>query len=908
MTVVTVAIAPIRHPEPSAMRPFLRISALASVVFALSPSCAPSTPRDRFERTVAPIVEARCAATVCHGVAEGAELRGEVVDWHHFHVRVSAHGKIVDLGAAYDNVRARIDTSGVPDLSTFLRKPLANGGTVHAGGVAFTSRSDPAYQAIRAWIAEESGGGESGRVEDLEPNAQLFARTVLPILSSKQCMNSGCHASPAPFTSFEPPLELDGARHFSFAALQKNYAAAKMHLNLGGDVRLSRLLRKGLSIARGGIVHRGGNDIFFSEEDTRAIVAWAEAERGPLPPLQGFVYVRGPIAPSSPFVHEAFVPGTDLFVLRDGVSTNVTAALHKEPADIRDPAVRHDGARIVFSMRRAAAEGHNLWEIDLDGGNPRMLTDDHAANVQPTYGPDGRVYFVSNREGHLAEGLQTLDTEIFAVDPATQKLERITHGPHPEATPSFIPTGKSYGTLAFTELRALGDRYRGVVLRMPLDHDRNFHGDAELHIHHGGTADGDVLYAMRTLPDGRFVGTLLSRDDKWRAGLLAVFDRQFGPQIAKGHEGEASLPAYRRAFSELGPSSGLDRHPVALPDGRIVVAHADDAVTPVFRLETITLRETASGAVIESRTPLLGGDVSVFDAEPIVARPPEDPPHKPVWDPRARTGRLAYRHVEILESIFTSLEPRGPKTLRDDLVYARLIESVPLTPKDLAEGPISIGKHGRSRILGEVALAGGSLNVEVPAHVPFRVQTLNAEHMAVGAQHARFIDVFPGETFPGGVSPKLYPSLCAGCHGALSGKPADVFSPLPDLITAASVTLATHDKLDPRRPLPPTKLGAPIEIDFRRDVAPLIARSCVGCHATFAARPTKSFDTMYETLVTYVDEVGSSAYNSALVERILGRELGAPQPNAGQCVGDPPLSPVERLTIIRWIDLGAVYR
>lgn len=896
----------------------LSLASLPAVVLALAPSCARSTPRDRFERSVLPLIEGRCASTACHGVAEDAEARGEVIDWHHFHVRVSAHGRVIDPEAAYANVRARIDTSGTPELSSFLRKPLepSRGGLTHAGGVVFATRDDPAYQTIRAWIAEESAGGEGGRVEDLPPNVQRFARDVLPLLASKQCMNSGCHASPAPFTSFEPPIELDGALRFSFSSIQKNYAAARMHLHLGGDVRLSRLIRKGLPLDRGGVLHRGGNNIFFDEKAAATIASWAEAERGAAPVVEGLVYVRGPVTASSAFAHDAFNPGTDLWILRDGATHNLTGALHDAPADVRDPAVRHDGKRVAFAMRTSVEQAHQLWEIGVDGSDPRQLTDDPAilptggrvANVQPTYGPDGRIYFVSTRAGHLAEGLTALDTEIWAIDPTTRALERITHGPHAEVTPSFIPTGKSYGTLAFTELRALGDRYRGVVLRMPLDHDRAHHGDAELHIHHGGTADGDVLYAMRTLPDGRFVGTLLSRDSVWRGGALAMFDRQFGPQIASGHETEASLPGYRRAFAALGPEKGIDRHPVPLPDGTVVVAHADDAATPRFVLEKLALKETSAGPVVEARTTLLADEASVYDAEPIVARPPEDPPHKPVWDPSARVGRLQYRHVEVLESIFTSLEPRGPKTLRNDLVYARLIESVPLTPNDLAAGPISIGMHGRARILAEVPLAGGSLNVEVPAHTAFRVQTLDASRMAVGAQHARWIDVFPGETFPGGVSPALYPSLCASCHGSLSGRPADVFAKVPDLITSASITLATHHNLDPRRPLPPTTIGAPIEIDFRRDVAPLITRSCVGCHADFEARPTKDFDTMYESLVALVDEPGSSAYSSYLVERLLGRELGAPRANAGRCTGDPALTPAEVLTIVRWIDLGAVYR
>lgn len=924
----------------ASFRLFLVTSATIASI-GLGSSCARETPRERFERSVLPLLERRCGSSTCHGVEEGAEARGEVVDFHHFHFRVSKSGVASDPGGAYANVKARIDTGPHPELSTLLRKPLAaqSGGLSHAGGVSFLDRADPAYAEIRAWIASEEGGGESGKLEDLPANVQRFAREVLPLIASKQCMNAGCHATPAPFTAFEPPMELDGERVYSIASIEKNYGAARIHLALGGDLMASRLIRKTIPLDRGGIVHRGGNDVFFDartakdvrdEPAVKAILGWAAAEQTVVPKVNGFVYVRGPVVAESPFVHDAFVAGTDLWVLEGGARRNLTASLHGAPADVRDPTVRHDGARVAFAMRRSLDEAHQIWEIGVDGSGARQLTHDDAmlpgggrvANVQPTYGPDGRIYFVSTRAGHLAEGLDALDTEIWAVDPESRALERITHGPSPEVTPSFIPTGKSYGTLAFTELRRLGGRYSGVVLRMPLDHDRGHHGDAELHIHHGGTLPADVLYAMRTTPDGRFVATLQSKKNVWRGGGLAIFDRQLGPRIVGSDP--ASLPAHRDALAMR--EKGFDRHPVPLPDGRIVVSHAeidpdDAAAKPKLVLQTLSLAEGPTR--VTARETLLEDDESVYDAEPIVARPLEDAKHPLGWDPKSTTGVLAYRHVEVLEALFTRLSPTGVRTLRDDLAFARILEAVPLTPKDLEGGPISIGSHGRYRILGEVPLAGGSLQVQVPAHRAIRVQTLDASRMSAGTQHARWVDVFPGETFPGGVSPTLYPVLCAGCHGALSGRPGEVGGPVPDAITGASITLATHQNLDPRRPLPPTTLGAPIEIDFRRDVAPLFARSCARCHGSaggldLSSEKTAHFDTLYETLLAsgdgsrggrkYVDEAGSSAYGSFLVERILGRELGAPRVVNGRCAGEPALTQEEILTIIRWIELGAVYR
>jgi hypothetical protein len=927
------------------------------------------TPRERFDAEVAPILEARCAASACHGVPPDAEASGDTIDWTHLELRLTSDGRLADLDAAYATVKARIVTGDRPELSSLLRKPLsrAEGGVPHLGGVAFPRRDDPAYRAVAAWIAEETGGGEGGAIESLPPNVRRFATDVLPRLAARQCMNAGCHDASAPFTAFEAPMMLDGERRFSIAAVRKDYAAARMHLFLGGDPILSRLVRKGLPLHQGGILHRGGNGIFFDESPTgdprddptvRAILAWAEAERAAALPASGptgLVYVRGPIFAASPFVHDGFNPGTDLWVsLPPLAPVNLTAVAHPAgPADVRDPAVRHDGLRIVFAMRTSEDDAHNLYEIGVDGSAPRQLTFDRAglpgggrvANVEPTYGPDGRVYFVSTRAGHLADGASTLDTEIWAVDPASGALERVTHDPSPEVTPSFIGTGKSYGTLSFTVLRGIFGVPKGVVFRAPLDHNKEYHGDPELHVHHGLTAGADVAYGARAMPDGRFVVTQLDFGNVWRGGRLAIFDRQLGPQLAMGAEAESSTPGYQRAFTVLderatagGASIGLYRHPTPLPDGRVLVSFApsaldlgDPSAAPDLGLWALTIGEdpaTGRPRVI-AREPLIDEPgVAEYDAEPIATRPLEDDPaHARAWTPGAATGILAYRHVETLEAIMSHLAPTGSKPLRDDLVYARLVESIPVTPAELAEGPISIGVHGRERILAEVPLAGGSLQLEVPAGRPFRVQTLDAERMAIGTQHDRWIDVAPGQVFPGGVAPALYPALCSSCHGALSGRSADVGVAIPDAITTASMTLATHAGLDPRRPLPPIRVGdAPIELDFRRDVLPLLARSCASCHSGSApaggldleARSTERFDSAYEALLApgegslggrrFVDEAGASAFGSALIERVYGRELGAPRVLARPCFGEPPLSELERLTIARWIDLGAVYR
>jgi hypothetical protein len=934
-----------------------RAVAIASLAIV---ACGDPSPRDQFAQDVLPLLESSCLATACHGVAIGAEDDGEVIDWSYFHVRVDDDLRAVDVDAAYEAAKGRINTTEPAELSTLLRKPLAvmAGGDIHGGGEQWRSTDGADYRTVLQWARAESDGGEGGSIDELTPNQQLFADEVLPHLAVRQCMNQACHGPFAPFTAFAPPVMIEGEPVFGVDAIARNYEAARMHLHLGGDPLQSRLVRKGAPLDNGGIAHRGGNDNFFfsSGGDLRAdpavdaIARWAEAERaseiGAEPAVAGIVFVRGPAAPQAAFGHDAYAPGSDLWVLEPpddtGVLRNLTESAHAGPADVRDPAVSHDATRIAFAMRTAVDAAFNIYEIGVDGTGLVQLTTDEldlpgggaAHSIQPTYGPDGRIYFVSTRAGAMADGYDVLDTDVWAVDPLSRDLERMTHEPSPVATPSFIGTGKSYGTLSMAMRRTIGGRYEAPVLRVPLDHNKAHHGDSELHIHHGVTMGGDIVYAMRTLPDGRFVCALIDATNQWRAGRLAVFERQFGPELPIGDEADAAVGGFRHAFSVIDPDTtaggvspgGAYRHPVPLPDGQLMYTYApgpvdldDPAADPDFG---IYIAGIGTDGLIDAT--VLVDEPGIFerDAEPIVVRPLEDDPsHALAWDPNATTGVLALRHVRTLEALFTNLEQRGIKQLRDDIAYARLIEAVAVTPDELA-APIGLGDHVRARVLAEVPLMGGSVYARVPANRPFRVQFLDADRMAIGTQQNRWVDVAPGEKFPGGVSPALYATLCASCHGALTGLPGDVGGPIPDAITAASVTLATHDGLDPRRPREPLDVGDDaFAIDFRRDVLPLVERSCAtgGCHAgaspaaglDLESSPTADFDTTYEALIGngYVDATGSSARRSYVVERIVGRELDAPRSLDGEsCPGDPALTADEILAIVRWIDTGAVYR
>ncbi|MCC6899276.1 MAG: PD40 domain-containing protein [Polyangiaceae bacterium] len=924
-------------------------------------------PEALFREQVAPVLEQRCASAVCHGVREGAEAQGEVIDWEaQLLFRIDRYGLLTDPDAAYVTAKRAINSVEV-EASSLLRKPLhvELGGLPHLGGANFHRRDMPAYAALRRWIESEADGGEDP--PPLDPGEQYFADAVQPALAAGTCFDSTCHGPSAGSIPYRLEPSRDGS--FSTEATRHNYRVSRRMLALGGDARQSRLLRKSMPLAGPGIFHKGTNFDFYAGDPfggAKAIEAWAcfERERATghgcttagASPISGFVFVRGPAPTAQVFDLDVFEPGSDLLLastaeaaLTPSKLTNLTAALHDQPADIRDPAVSPDGRHVVFAMRTSPASGHHLWEVELETRKARQLTFGNgplktgglATDRDPTYGPDGSVWFVSTRAGRLADGGQRLDAELMSLD-EDDGLRRWTHTPHVERKPVFLEIGEEAGgEVAFTALRqVIPSQSRAHSFRFPPSLA------TEYHQHFGINSKPTLFHDLRELPDGRYVSLVAELDAPQAPSRLGVIDRNFGPELgATTAPGQAAIAPYTSplVLLEADDAKVGYRDPAPLPDGRVLVTRVVAEGSSVqTRIDVLTLSEhlDGSGAWVSQRATLVD-DGTASDPEPVFVRPPihlDAPPFEPAAD--RETALLVHNGAPMIDAILSRLEPAGEKRLRDDLRFVRLIEALPETPSSRAPVPhakgattTSLGWHGKSRILAELPLADdGSFQASVPARVPFRIQFLNEQRMAVGHPHNRWFDLQPGQTLTQGLSVSAgierYDARCASCHGAASG---DGTNPprfeAPDLVSAASLTLSRYQAQDPRRPLPPAETGDPtrIGVDFVKDVQPILSARCAGCHggATPAAQlalestATTWYSVAYEALLdptrSLVDADTGSAFRSHLIERLTGNELGAKRklPHAAAHPGEhgaATLSKTELLTLVRWLDLGASFR
>ncbi len=981
------------------------MAVLAGVV--LTAACSEDE-GDPLATQVMPLLESRCAAAACHGspVADKANQL-DPLRWLTF--PIDANGKIADQAKALISVKAKINSTENPAFSTLLRKalPVAQGGQYHYQNAVFTSRDDPAYKTLASWVATVKDGGEAKDHAPLNPREKLFYDKVYPTLIDRGCATSTCHGSlmfgGAVFTAPAIP----GTHQLPKADIRNSYIEAKRNISLWGDPLRSRLIAKILPLEQGGIPHKGGNDVFLASEaqagDPRNakvikdMLEWIAAERqdalGANASLAGkadppVVAVGGPLQVAKPFDQPSFTPGSDLYLLTPpytGTPVNLTQAAHSAPADIRDPAPSHDGKTIAFTMRKSADDGVNLYTIGVDGSGLKQLTQFKATAAagtligayQPTYGPNGgfvdpkgnspaeRIYFSGVKALDRSDNLDTLNADLYAMDPDGANLEQLTWTVVPENNPWFLATGEFAGTMAYTIRRSAEGGFKGVIFRFPIDHNSDHHIQPEAHPHFGMSEPQQLFWRLREFPEGRATLTVQDEGNMWRGGQLAMLERQFAVEVPEGQEAKATVPAFRHALTILTPKAsrqgasedGLWRDPTPMPDGSLLVAHAagpmdlnDAAAQPKLALKRLTLKEDrpSSRPVIDQVTLLQdGAAMSWSHPVAVVVRGTEDPPHERKWNQQAALATLVHSGVQVIEAVLAHLPPLTARPLRQDIAVVRAV--VPLSVAgavDASPIPAAETRHawknatqasatGRMPLFAAAEVppaVDGSLAAEIPAKVAVRIVTLDKDGLAVGALQNQWYAAAPGERFPVGIPASSYNARCGGCHGALDGNPNSVLQPAMDFVTQASVTAALYVNADRRKPatLPVVGPSMFILVDFVKDVMPILSGKCAtgGCHSgttpagglSLLADKTAHYNDAYESLLApgnksaggfqYVDALGYRARASYLAEKLMGKEYDAAGTVSQPCPppSAPQLTDAERRTLLRWIEFGAAWQ
>ncbi|MEW5847422.1 MAG: hypothetical protein AB2A00_01365 [Myxococcota bacterium] len=901
---------------------------------------APSEAEKFFAERVVPVLERKtCFSSNCHGTLAFNDLKLDpgIPALSPRHTQgIHARNRRAMLG----DVTRLVNLGGDVRQSRQLLKsiPVEEGGVVHKGGNTFLRRDDPDYQVLLRWLeleAEEArahvgvrpGEGRGilfvrrprGAPERFLEDEEFLGGADLHLRDGETEVNltAALHAGPADIRT--PDVSYD-ARTVVFA--MRRHAGEPFNIwELDLGTRHARQLTFSTSP---GEHYR--DPIYAPDPDgvdtdlSATVIAFVSNRAG---------------------AHCPTSPDGILGEAEGGSRTTVLDAERTEkPGTYQGRVLTVVRGTNVGEARRVVRHERGRLTVDRPFSSPVDTTTHYVIDTPARHGPCYDLYRM--RRAHIGDEEATFRNTVSRMTWSMGQVRR--------------PHVRSSGEIMFTTVRSGWQDgrpfFNGAIFRTHVD-GSNFHT-------HNGNRSGVPLHSDNLeMANGLEVRIGRDADSRW-GGMLMVSDHQFGPTMETNNPSDnLDHPALTPSFPTSQPrfvpgwvpvdssagwhgisEGGAYRDPWPLPDGSILVSHAresldlaDASASPDFDVVRIIPEPS-----VQSTDGFLSGKfrrevvVSGPDAElwpRLVAPRLKEPVRKtlkteerafgPPGKQRGFTGYaggtpavLEVFDLPLLHAFFEQVTPVGARPLADGTVDAdaaaelEQVRYLRVVGARQAPGATELEHF----IIAEVPVEDdGSVTAVIPSEVGFDLQSLNRDRMALRSP-MRWLYAHPGERHTLSIPRALFPTVCSGCHGSLTGRPPDTFR-RPDAVTGASRTVATWDSLllDKRVANAGAETGAQVTVDFERDVLPLVTARCAGCHAGSA--PAASFNlspaAAFNSLRSLVDAREGRALRSALMEKLMGRELHAPAPLHGDRPhpSSSPLSPDEILVFTRWIDLGA---
>lgn len=496
--------------------------------------------------------------------------------------------------------------------------------------------------------------------------------------------------------------------------------------------------------------------------------------------------------------------------------------------DIQAPDVANDGDRVVFAARGQASEplGVYLVRVSDPAGCVRVTPaapDSNGLkvhNFDPVFSPDGNWIVFASTRGKPGVGatrsrkrfLPQSDLWRVAVNATTvnqSSYEQITVLSNSEVTPHFMREGRitmttekiSDGFYQLSGRRINWDRtdYHPLLAQRAISPYASLSDPTQTKPSIGFAAASDI----REGSDGSFLLILSdvnadgSPVSPGGAGALGIFNRSIGP-FEQGRSDTGYVPALRllnagAATGRTGSRAGY-RAPVSLPSGEIMVSFASDVANSNFDIFTIDPHTGTQSALFAS-----GNGKTRVDAVLVYKYPARAlylNRRQLVFggstDPDVAHGTVHMPDAPLVFTLLTGNLRRGRPV--DAFRSARFLAvySEGLCP---AAGcsPGANGIFESRQMLGLAPLADdGSVRVQLPSQtgVVFELQDGSKKSLVkMGEEH----QLGPGEQISMGIAAPLFDSVCAGCHGSITGYETDV-GVTPDALTGASVSMSATAK------------------------------------------------------------------------------------------------------------------
>ena len=187
----------------------------------------------------------------------------------------------------------------------------------------------------------------------------------------------------------------------------------------------------------------------------------------------------------------------------------------------RDPEVHFDSKKIVFALRRNAAEDYHIWEIGADGAGLRQLTSaEGVSDFDPIYLPDDSIVFSSTREPKYNMCSRDHGANLFRMEADGANIHQIGKNTLFDNQPSLMPDGRIlYARWEYVD-RNFGDAHALWTV--------NPDGTNQSLYWKNNTTSPAAALAARVIPGTQRAVCILGphHDHLW--GAMAVIDRQLG--------------------------------------------------------------------------------------------------------------------------------------------------------------------------------------------------------------------------------------------------------------------------------------------------------------------------------------------------------------------------------------------
>lgn len=470
------------------------------------------------------------------------------------------------------------------------------------------------------------------------------------------------------------------------------------------------------------------------------------------------------------------------------------------------PDLSFDGKQILFAYTDVSGSGwtegsvHHIFKVNVDGTGLTQLTQGKNNDFDPTWLPDGRIVFVSDRRGGYGRchPRSVPVYTLYMMNADGTNVEPISY----HETNEWHPSVDRNGLLVYTRWDYV-DRGSNQVHHPWVTTPDGL--DARATVSNYAYRVGSVPRAVmniRGIPGtNKIVGTAAAHHQQ-AYGSIVVMDNDIEDDDEMG---QYTIVTKDAGFPEATVGTDADhKYATAWPldEHRFLVVHDPDS-------NTHGLTNKRFGIYLiddQGNKKLIYKDAARSCLDPIPLAPRETPPIVPM----ARTGKPTDMTEVTLLNVYDSMMPMPSgveiKALRVVQLYPKSTPNT-INPR-LGHGAVLYNDQNGRGSLGTVPVdKDGSAHFLLPPGKAVYFQALDADGAAVQSMMSSTYAV-PG-------TPRI---TCQGCHERRYRAPASR-TEMPSAWRRAASTL--QPDADGSNPL-----------SFARLIQPILDKNCVSCHGT----------------------------------------------------------------------------